>query len=414
LSDEEYDRVLRREAEVGEAFSPTAPVDRRDLFSGRTDQIRALIEIVSERGRHGVIYGERGVGKTSLASVGALIVERDDLVAVKVNCAEDDTFDTIWRKALSRITFSRERAVAGFESDPEVERMSAEAYLRPDATSHDLEMAMTQVTRATQVAVFVDEFDRVESPEVHRKMADTIKAFSDQGVRCTVVLVGVADDVGQLVAEHASIERALRQVHMPRMSPEELGDVIDRGLGSLSMTIDPIAKKRIVALSQGLPHYTHLLAQESAKRAVWIDGPDVDEVTRDNVLEGMRKAVEASPQTLTQRYHEATSSPHKKTLYPDVVLAAAVTTGDELGYFAPAQLRQPLRAITGREDLGIPTFSQHLHALCEPDRGSILQRTGTPRRYRFRFSNPLMQPYALMKALGDPDRDENLLQRFLA
>jgi hypothetical protein len=42
----------------------SASVDRREVFAGRTDQLAALNEVVMQRGQHGVISGERGVGKT--------------------------------------------------------------------------------------------------------------------------------------------------------------------------------------------------------------------------------------------------------------------------------------------------------------------------------------------------------------
>ncbi len=37
-----------------------------------------------------------------------------------------------------------------------------------------------------------------------------------------VVIVGVADDVNELIGEHNSIKRALTQIRIPRMSNEEL------------------------------------------------------------------------------------------------------------------------------------------------------------------------------------------------
>jgi hypothetical protein len=48
----------------------------------------------------------------------------------------------------------------------------------------------------------------------------------------------------------------------------------------------------------------------------------------------------------------------------------------------------------------IPAFSRHLKDFCEKKRGAILQKSGTARRYRFRFVNPLMQPYVVMHGLS--------------
>ena len=47
----------------------------------------------------------------------------------------------------------------------------------------------------------------------------------------------------------------------------------------------------------------------------------------------------------------------------------------------------------------IPSYARHLHGLSGPERGDVLERQGRPHQYRFRFSNPLMQPYVLMRGL---------------
>jgi hypothetical protein len=49
----------------------------------------------------------------------------------------------------------------------------------------------------------------------------------------------------------------------------------------------------------------------------------------------------------------------------------------------------------------IAAFSRHLADFCDKDRGSVLERTGIPRRYRFRFRNPLLQPFVIMCGLAD-------------
>ena len=47
--------------------------------------------------------------------------------------------------------------------------------------------------------VVIDEFDRIESTRVSLLMADTIKGLSDRGTGATVLIVGVADDVSDLL-----------------------------------------------------------------------------------------------------------------------------------------------------------------------------------------------------------------------
>jgi hypothetical protein len=58
-----------RYARVAEVFTPGAPIDSLDLFAGRLEQIKDVLSAVAQRGQHIVLYGERGVEKTSLANI---------------------------------------------------------------------------------------------------------------------------------------------------------------------------------------------------------------------------------------------------------------------------------------------------------------------------------------------------------
>ncbi len=60
---------MRRYGKLSSVFTPGVPVHSRDLFVGRFDQIMLVTAALSQPGQHVVLYGERGVGKTSLANV---------------------------------------------------------------------------------------------------------------------------------------------------------------------------------------------------------------------------------------------------------------------------------------------------------------------------------------------------------
>ena len=127
---------------------------------------------------------------------------------------------------------------------------------------------------ASLIVIF-DEFDRVKSTEVITAMADTIKALSDNSVNATVLLIGVANSVKELIREHHSIERALVQIPMPRMSDDEIRTIIDKGLARLTMGIDDAAREDLVMFSQGVPYIAHLLLHLYLPRSA-DDGPEDD------------------------------------------------------------------------------------------------------------------------------------------
>jgi MoxR-like ATPase len=59
---------LHRIWDVMEAFSPGRPLEDINMLAGRQRQLSKLLDIVMQRGHHGIIYGERGVGKSTLAN----------------------------------------------------------------------------------------------------------------------------------------------------------------------------------------------------------------------------------------------------------------------------------------------------------------------------------------------------------
>jgi ABC-type thiamine transport system ATPase subunit len=387
-----------RSLEAAKAFTPTAPVDEKSLFSGRTNEIMQVINTIYQKGQHAIIYGERGVGKTSLANVLTLFLNATPgtILSPRVNCDASDTFESIIKKVFSEINLITKKRSIGFSGQPEPSQLNAVDLLEhpfsPDAVRKALSILATQFI---PILIF-DEFDRLQ-PKIKNLFADTIKTLSDHAIGATVLLVGVADSVDELIEAHQSVERALMQIRMPRMSPDEIKGIINIGLGRLSMTIAEDALHRITMLTQGLPHYAHLLGLHSSRNA--IDGDRVLVLSED-VFGAIQKALGGTQQTIQRAWHKATMSPKRDNLFADVLLACAMARTDELGYFAAADVRDPVRLITGKH-YEIPSFSQHLKEFTQLKRGPILQKIGTPRRFRFRFVNPLMQPYIIMKGVAE-------------
>jgi Cdc6-like AAA superfamily ATPase len=391
----EGSELLDRMRLVGEAFRPAAPIDRRDLFAGRTEQIGELFAVLGQPGQHAVVYGERGVGKTSLATVAAQMLRSSNVLTARATCDASDDFGSVWRKALDEIVIRTESRGIGFVPAVEEAVDTASRLLATSVTPNAVRKALGAVTQRREIVIFVDEFDRLQDAAARTLFADTIKLLSDQLVRATIVLVGVADDVDELIREHASMERALVQIHMPRMSRAELAEIVTRGIENAQMTIGKTAVERIASLSQGLPHYTHLLGQHSAHAA--LDARRTDVTTAD-VDFAVQRAIDRAQQSIMDAYSRAVVG-SRRSLHPQVLLASALAPEDEFGFFTAADVRESLSKITGKP--ATTSFAQHLDELAGPDRGPVLQKRGVPRRYRYRFANPLLQPYVVMRGVSD-------------
>jgi Cdc6-like AAA superfamily ATPase len=365
-----------------------------------------LLGVVHQAGQHAAIFGERGVGKTSLAKVMEAILA-SEMVAVRVGCDGADSFETVWRKALSQVKVALVRPSFGFTKDEwSVALESASRYLPANEpiSPESVRLALRTISQTAPVVIFLDEFDQLPGNGHLDVFADLIKTLSDDLTNATVVFVGVADNVTELISAHQSIERSLVQIHMPRMVKAELSEIVTRGLREASMAIDDDALDEIASLSHGFPHYTHLLGQLAAMTAA---GENREFVSMSDVREAVGSAIERAQQSIRDAYLGATTSP-RATLFPQVVLACALTKGDDFGFFAAADLREPMSGIMGRR-IEIPTFQKHLRDLSDPKRGSLLQKRGRPRRLRYRFTNPLMQPYVILRGIAEGTIDRSAI-----
>jgi Cdc6-like AAA superfamily ATPase len=379
---------------AGTVFTPTSPINAQDLFAGREEQLRQIVDVINQVGQHAILYGERGVGKTSLANVFANYLGNQNVLAPRVNCDASDTFDSVWRKAIEQAGLTQQQRSIGFTVNSSAAIVTATQLLGEQATPESVRRCLAQLS-ANFVPVFViDEFDRLGT-QPRRAFADLIKSLSDHSVRATVLLVGVADSVDQLIAEHHSVQRALAQVRMPRMSGPEMDSLLEKGVQKLGMTIQSAAKRRIVKLSQGLPHYAHLLALHASRAA--IDNQSLD-VTTDAVHSALERALTGTQQSILTTYETAVRSARKDNLFSKVLLACAMADTNELGEFAAQDVRTHLAQIAGRR-YEIPSFAQHLKEFTETKRGPVLTKTGIPRLYRYKFSEPLLQPYVIMQGI---------------
>lgn len=383
---------------AGTTFTPGTPVNERDLFAGRLEQLNKVGDAVSQLGYHAVLYGERGVGKTSLANIiSQLEMSGRELVPCKVTCDASDSYVTLWRKAFQEISVISVQTGFGFGSNDEAAPLSLEQQIEESVSPNDIRRLLTRLTKPVDLLIIFDEFDRINSLQVIGLMADTIKTLSDGAVRATVLIVGVADSVDSLIANHASIERALVQVPLPRMSSPEIKQILERGLARLSMTATRPALAEMIELSQGLPYITHLLGLHISRAAL---SAQQTEISADHVDIGIKKALDQWQQSIKNAYYSAVVSSQPGNIFREVLLACAMAETDELGYFSAANLRSPLLSITNRA-YDIPSFANHLKEFSEPKRGSIIQRVGQTRRFRYRFVSPLMKPYVVMRGFSD-------------
>jgi hypothetical protein len=99
---------------------------------------------------------------------------------------------------LKEIYLSQTVKKAGFGGDTEKSFPSSELLGDDDVNPDAIRRMLSIIAQNSIPILIIDEFDRI-SPDVRHALADTIKTLSDHAVAATVVIVGVAESIEQLI-----------------------------------------------------------------------------------------------------------------------------------------------------------------------------------------------------------------------
>ena len=389
-------------ARCEQAFRPYAPIELPEFFAGRIEQIKRLESEVGAPGRHVAIYGERGVGKTSLAQLAYFFLRRDEEDTHFVRCLATSTFDTIFAGVLAKA--GREFVLNGVEAERERagtvglgqtrvsgRRRTRETFRRVGGDLRIEPPLLFDVFGEREGLIIIDEYDRVRDAPTHTRVAELIKHFSDRGSRTKIILVGVAETLTQLLGEHQSLSRSLAQVKLDRMSDDELSDIIAKGEAFLGTAFKSTMKHRIVRLADGFPYFVHLVCRHACRVAGRVLGKQRTAslvVAEEEYREGLADALENAEHSLVEQNQQAVITTRRKSDKFELVLRAmALSESKEV----PVQdLARNTSYFVGGSPMQASSFSSTLGELAKEKRGWALTKV---RDGYYKFSNPLMRPY---------------------
>ena len=183
MTDEDF-RKLR--IQIHKVFLPGTPISKYELFTGRHAQMGKAMSAVLQPGRHILLFGERGVGKTSLAKV-LVDIQRNDgfhtLETATINCDESDDFSSLWHKAFRVLPYTEDKGRTVY-----LDELLPETVF-PD----DIRYCLSRFKSPSLIVL--DEVDQLIDQKAKNHLAATIKTLSDHSSDTTLMLIGVADTV---------------------------------------------------------------------------------------------------------------------------------------------------------------------------------------------------------------------------
>lgn len=399
------------EHEFGEKLAtvlrPARPVDSEELLHGRTTQLTKIRRAMMSPGQHVFIYGDRGVGKSSLAQTASALHQSLDLNEIVVSCSNETEFyglvQDIARKLAPEAsmverkerTTSGELALGGLKGG--VSEKVQRGIIPGLATINDAGQLLREVASPFRepVVVIVDEFDQLIEDRDKKLFADLIKHVSDTSVPIRFVFCGIGKSLQELIGVHLSTDRYLTPVELSPLSHDARWAILEGAAEALSVSVDRETLIRIGQISDGFPYYVHLIGQHMFW-AAYEAQEKVTNVALGHFHEGVTGAIQDAQTSLRQAYEQATQKYDGKKQYEHVLWAVADSTDFQRAsteIFENSYL--PICQRLNVDPVTKQTFHNRMNRLKSEAHGTILE---SPRRSWYQFKENMVRGYVRMRA----------------
>jgi hypothetical protein len=305
---------------LNRVVSPAQPIRSVEHLFWRTEQLQRIEKALFMTGRHIFIYGDRGVGKSSLAATAAIQWQSSDAEPITVPCSTDASLKSIVATiAYSALKNSRLRKTKLSK------RVALEfKYLKMDLSKeitqndiyseiHNLNDAVEIIKEAAHIhserpIVVIDEFDRI-NPTERAQFGDFIKQLGDQSIEVKIIFTGVGKSLDELLGSHASANRQLDTILLPQLPWEGRFEIVEAAAREFGLKIDHEIVLRIAAVSDGFPSYVHKIT-EKMLWSVFDDDQVTDEITWKHYHQAINDAVSESYAMFSELYEKVVKQRH--------------------------------------------------------------------------------------------------------
>lgn len=381
---------------VRKVFTPHQPVQTEELFFGRQEVVGKIIEHLNTPGQHALLFGDRGVGKSSLANITtSLLINQILRVPLYTKrCSSSDDFISIFKEPLenagvevdlkSRTSSHKEGGSAGVSLKVVKAGVSSDhgesnvyEYKTPTPS------VVAEILRDQEGLIYIDEADQIKSSQDKINISETIKLLSDYASPFKILVVGIAETGEEITAAHPSVSRCLKETKLEKMTDAETEAIIQEGAKKLGITFEFPVINAIVRLSSGYPHFAHLLSLKCSEEAIV---NDINTVTLRTLNAAIKDAVNDAEGTLRRKYEQAIRSA-STDMFKHVLLAAARVGSQK--EFNAVQWRQEINDITGKT-ISQQELNNYLNRLVATDESCVIKRLG---KGVYKFNDPRMPSF---------------------
>jgi hypothetical protein len=297
-------------------LSPSGPIQSTELLRGRQKQLDTIEEALASPGRNVFICGDRGVGKTSLAQTAASRHQASGKNPVMIACDANTSFFSIIHAIAQTIHANplggSNISTSKFKIDVRVlsyekQTTNDDGGIPPVTDINSAVLLLKHLSDGQQgrTLVVVDEFDLMKKEEDKVNFANLLKQVGDQRVNIQFIFCGIGKSLDDLLGAHGSAHRYIQEIELKRLIFDPRYEIIDASAIALGINIGSRMRTRIAAISDGFPHYIHLVC-EKLFWELFRDPKPCTDVSLDHYKEAIRSAIEAVQPELRKTYDKAT------------------------------------------------------------------------------------------------------------
>lgn len=392
---------------LGAVLSASHPIQSVEYLKGRDKELETIEQSLYASGRHVFIYGDRGVGKSSLGQTAAVQYQSASAAPVFVSGSPDDTFSTVIANIVTqalrqprtesvKTTRSASLDLGQIKASTGTEINAVDIASRIKSIGDAVEL-LEEVAEKRQgnTAVVIDEFDAIKDAAERNKFAALLKQMGDRSINIKFIFTGIGKSLDELLGAHQSSYRQLEQIELFRLGWDARMEIVRTTADAFDVALDENVNYRIGMVSDGFPYYIHLI-MEKIMWAAFTDEQDVTQIDQDLFLQGLRGAILSTAGELKRPYEKAVI--HHPEM-EDLVWATAdhddlVRSVDHI--FRSYQVVVGKR-VDGRQSLERSKFAAQLRKLKGATFGAILTqpegRTGL-----YTYVEKMLRGYVRMQA----------------
>lgn len=409
--------MRRRRLQPGDVFTPNGfPLAEHNVYANRVEAERLLGRGLARR-EVSVVFGEFGVGKTTLIKHYFREDEREGRLVHLLN-PRGKNLDDVAKVVLEQLDYTVEitrELSSGSMVEGEVGGGlfgTITAKVRGGLKESDTRTEQLVVTTPTdqgllklmanaKIVLAIDEMHKA-SEGFRLQLAEMIKAVGNLGLKYPrIVILGTTADAGDLVAQDEGIDRLVREVRIKPMTDDEARYVVVDGMQKLDLRIAEDLIESVIRTAAGAPALLQAICLDVAE-SVLDDGRDV--VQRADLNGAIRDFLTQSQARLTQRYMTAIETVGPRRYRKQILRAMAESPNDFVTMDELAEL------VSGFVSERTPStsLSGPLRELKLPRHGAILRDVDRPaedgsRIYNLNaFKDPRMKAFIrVMHAVED-------------